>query len=131
LSLVAFSCTNIEQEVSATDHKAGDSELKSEQKDSQRTTTSKDRPSLKEVTDELAAGILGTWAMVGMENASFVIETNNIVYPESSASYRYSLVNDTLKIQYDDYVGSFAIKLKNKDTMLLSGTEEQVYYRFK
>ncbi len=40
-------------------------------------------------------------------------------------------MNDSLKIKYDDYEGSFLIKMKGKDTLILSGDEEQVYHRIK
>ena len=75
--------------------------------------------------------ILGIWGIVGDENASFDIQKNKFFYPESSKSYKYKIVNDSLKIKYDDYEGAFLIKMKGKDTLVLIGDEEQTYYRFK
>ena len=80
---------------------------------------------------DLANKILGIWASVGMENASFVIEKKKISYPETFTSYKYSLFKDSLKIKYDDYTGSYLIRMKGADTLVLSGDEEQIYYRFK
>lgn len=80
---------------------------------------------------DLANNILGTWALVGMENASFVIEKKKITYPETFTSYKYSLVNDSIKIKYDDYTGSYLIKMNGSDTLILVGDEQQIFYRFK
>ena len=81
--------------------------------------------------NELANKILGTWALTGMENASFVIEKKKISYTETFTSYKYSLEGDSIKIKYDDYTGSYLVKLKGADTLILTGDEEQVYYRIR
>ena len=86
---------------------------------------------IQQVSNTLANSILGIWASVGEENASFVIEKNKIEYPDTFTSYTYSLVGDSIKINYDDYVGSYFVKTIGNDTLILRGNEEQVYYRFK
>ena len=85
----------------------------------------------REPSNDLATRILGTWALIGGENASFVIEKKAINYPETFTSYKYSLINDSIKIRYDDYIGSYLLRMKGPDTLILSGDEEQVYCRFK
>lgn len=70
---------------------------------------------------DLANNILGTWALAGMENVSFVIEKKKITYPETFTSYKYSLINDNIKIKYDDYTGSYLIKMNGSDTLILIG----------
>ncbi|WEK35401.1 MAG: hypothetical protein P0Y53_23155 [Candidatus Pseudobacter hemicellulosilyticus] len=80
--------------------------------------------------DNLNNKVLGTWALLGEENATFVIEKKKINYPETFTSYNYSISKDSIHIKYDDYTGSYLIKFKGADTMVLLGDEEQVYYRF-
>jgi len=91
----------------------------------------RDTVQIKQTKNELAHKILGTWAFVGTENATFVIEEKGIYYPETFASYKYMVVGDSIKIHYDGYVGSYLIKMSSPDTLILRGDEEQVYYRFK
>lgn len=92
------------------------------------TTGTMQKPQLK---SDLANKILGAWALVGMENTSFVIEKKEITYPETFTSYKYSLVNDSIKIKYDDYTGNYFIKMNASDTLILVGDEQQTYYRVK
>jgi hypothetical protein len=92
---------------------------------------SRDSIAKEKIINPRANKILGTWALVGMDNASFVIETKKIMYPETFSSYNYSHVGDSLKIKYDDYEGNFLLKMKGSDTLMLVGDEEQVYYRMK
>ena len=84
----------------------------------------------QELNSNISSKILGAWALVGSENATFVIEKQKIVYPETFTSYKYYLSKDSIKIKYDDYIGSYLIKIKGSDTLILSGDEEQVYFRF-
>lgn len=51
-------------------------------------------------------------------------------YPEFSRSYNYQIIGDSMKISYDDYEELFAFKMRGKDTLVLTGDDEQVYYRF-
>ena len=85
----------------------------------------------EESKNDLKDKILGTWALIGIEDASFVIEKKKINYPETFTSYKYSIDQDSIKIKYDDYVGSYLIKFRGEDTLVLIGDEEQVYYRIK
>jgi hypothetical protein len=80
---------------------------------------------------DLATRIIGTWALIGSENASFDIEKKEINYPETFTSYKYSLVNDSIRIKYDNYTGNYLIRMRGSDTLVLIGDEEQVYFRFK
>lgn len=91
----------------------------------------KDSLPKQEPGNELANKILGTWALIDMENTSFVIEKKKISYPETFTSYKYSLVGDSLKIKYDGYTGSYLVRMSGADTLILTGDEEQVYYRFR
>jgi hypothetical protein len=106
-----------------------------QQEDSSRviTGTKADTDSLsakhkvQEQAPDVKTKILGTWALAGMENASFVIEKDSISYPETFTSYKYSIFNDSIKIAYDDYVGSFSIEMKGLDTLIMKGDEQQIY----
>jgi len=91
----------------------------------------KDTMQKQQANGELAGKLFGTWAQVGMENAAFVIEKKKITYPETFKSYKYSLLSDSIKIKYDDYTGSYAVKMRGADTLVLTGDEETVYYRVK
>lgn len=75
--------------------------------------------------------IAGFWALVGEENVSFEINQTHFFYPEFSKSYKYLLQNDSIKIAYDGYDESYLVKLRGKDTLILAGDEEQIFYRFK
>jgi len=75
--------------------------------------------------------LLGVWAAVGDENASFVIDGKKISYPQSFRSYPYLLHKDTLTIQYDDYKLVSLVRFRSKDTLILTADEKQVFYRFK
>lgn len=76
--------------------------------------------------------IEGVWALVGMENANFIITKNKITYPEIPSSFRYSIKSDSIFIDYESYRDGFSIEFKNTDTMILRNeNDEQIYYRFK
>jgi hypothetical protein len=86
--------------------------------------------------DNLKEQITGYWALAGSENATFVLEKYKIFYPDQSATYRYELLSDTLKIFYGDYVGNFRVKMRGLDTLVLKtdekgSDEDQIYFRFK
>jgi hypothetical protein len=75
--------------------------------------------------------ILGIWAFVGDVNATFIIAKDTISYPDQNKSFKYLLTHDSLYIKFDGYDGSYLIKMKNIDTMILTGDEVQIYYRYK
>ena len=79
----------------------------------------------------LADKIQGIWGISGEETASFVIREDKIIYPEIDAGYRYSLKNDSIKIKYDEDERVFALHIQGPDTLILTGNEKQVYYRYK
>lgn len=77
--------------------------------------------------------VIGIWWDVKGDNpsASFEIQKDKMYYPELFKSYKYKVVNDSLKIKYDDYEGSFLVRMKGNATLILVGDEEQKYYRGK
>jgi len=75
--------------------------------------------------------ILGAWAAVGDENATFVIGKGKITYPDHNASYQYVLTNDSLHIKFEGYDGNYLVKMRGSDSLVLIGDERQVFYRFK
>jgi hypothetical protein len=75
--------------------------------------------------------ILGIWAVVGDENATFVISKETITYPDQNQSYRYALTNDSLYVKFDRYDDQYLVTMKGPDTLILKGDEKQVYYRFR
>lgn len=97
----------------------------------QHITITKDASQKEIVNDSIGNKILGIWALVGMENASFIIEKKKITYPETNASYKYFLVKDSMRIKFDGYDGNYLVKTRGADTLVLVGDEEQIYFRFK
>jgi hypothetical protein len=83
-----------------------------------------------QVRNALSDSITGIWASVGDENASFILSRDRIYYPDKNDSFKYFLVNDSIKIEYVDFIGSYLIKV-TQDTLTLVGDESQIYYRFK
>jgi hypothetical protein len=81
--------------------------------------------------DNTGNRILGIWAAVGDENASFIIEKNKITYPDQNASFKYFLLKDSIKIKFDGFDGNYLVKTRGADTLVLAGDEEQVFCRFK
>lgn len=82
-------------------------------------------------TESLNNKMMGVWAFAGSDNASFVIEKDSIYYPGSFTSFKYLLVKDSIKIEYEGNAESFFVKMKGPDTLILKGDKEQVYYRFR
>jgi len=89
-------------------------------------TTRKD-PVDKGVKDK----ILGLWAAVGDENATFEIGKDKITYPDQNVAYKYVVSGDSVHIRFDGYSGDYKVRKKGGDTLVFVGDEEQVYYRFK
>lgn len=86
---------------------------------------------LQQTGNKINDKILGFWALVGDDNASFEIKKGKIFYPEFSRSYKYQIIGDSMKIKYDGYEDMFSFKMRRIDTLVLTGDDEQVYYRFK
>ena len=72
----------------------------------------------------------GVWAAPDELNASFKILEDSIYYTDQAKSYPYKLENDSLKIEFDHFVSSSLVVMKGSDTLILNGTEKQVFYRF-
>jgi len=81
-------------------------------------------------TRPLKSRIKGIWAIVGDENATFVIKDSTIFYPDQNGTYKYSLKGDSIKIKYEGFVGRFLIRMRGNDTLVTKGDEETVYFRF-
>jgi hypothetical protein len=127
IAAVVISCNSIDTKK----HKTADTSNKKQTtglKDA-GTNSSKSKKAVEQKND-FANQILGIWAFVGSENATFVIKKKEIYYVDEFTSYKYSIINDSLKIKYPDDLGAFKIKMKGLDTLILSGDEDQVYYRF-
>ena len=75
--------------------------------------------------------IIGIWAAVGDENATFVIDQKKITYPDQDKKYSYVLLGDSIHIKFDGYDGNYLVSTRGSDTLVLKGDDEQVYYRFK
>lgn len=80
---------------------------------------------------QLKTKIKGYWAAVGDENVSFVITDSSVFYPDHMGTYKYRLTRDSLRIRYDDFTGAYLVKMRGDDTLILTGTEQEVFIRTK
>ena len=83
---------------------------------------------------DTSSNIIGIWVVSTSQtgNASFIVETDTIYYPETYERYKYRVAGDSIKIDYEDYIQSLFFKLKGKDTLILKGDHENhIYYRVK
>ena len=83
------------------------------------------------INSSIKENIVDIWAYVGDENATFVITKDKITYPDQNKSYNYMLKGDSIRIKFEGYDGSYLVRTKGSDTLVLVGDEKQVYYRFK
>jgi hypothetical protein len=75
--------------------------------------------------------VLGVWAFIGEQNAAFDIQKDRIIYPEDTKVYKYKIIKDSIQFDYGGYKVICKVELKGKDTLVLTGADTQVYYRFK
>lgn len=77
--------------------------------------------------------IKGLWVLVGDEtgNVSLDIKSDSIYYPDSFKSYKYTIIGDSIKIYFSDFVGSYLVEMKGADTMFFNGEQKEKYFRSK
>jgi len=89
---------------------------------------------LKEKVDDndLSKKLIGTWTLKEGENPTFEISKNTFYYPEHSASYKYKILGDSIRIKYDGFEEGFSFKFKTNDILILTGDDgENIYHRVK
>jgi len=79
---------------------------------------------------QMQSKILGTWASIGDQRATFVIDKGKIFYPDQNQSYSYHLFKDSIRIRYKELQVNYLIRTKGPDTLILVGTDAEVFYRF-
>ncbi|HZH95694.1 MAG TPA: hypothetical protein VEY06_07405 [Flavisolibacter sp.] len=73
----------------------------------------------------------GVWTDGSSENATLDIRKDSIYYVDQSASYKYSLSNDSIKILYPDWTFTGAV-IFNKDTLVIASEDGTTkYWKFK
>ncbi|MEO6633664.1 MAG: hypothetical protein ABIN13_18125 [Mucilaginibacter sp.] len=100
LSISLLACNNIKQPNKTTD-----------------STLISKRLSTKQINNSLE----GKWCALGDTTSSFSIKKNEIYYYDALEFHKFSLVNDLIKIKFDDYDYDGQIKLIGKDTLLMIG----------
>jgi hypothetical protein len=76
--------------------------------------------------------LIGIWTHGPNENASFKIDRETFYYTEDFASYKYTLIKDSVHVFYDDGAETFFVKFKGKDTLVLNGEYgETTFFRMK
>src|SRR6516225_1362455 len=71
---------------------------------------------------QMQSKIMGTWASIGDQRATFVIDMSKIFYPDQNQSYSYRLFKDSIRIKYDDLEVNYLVRTKGSDTLILVGT---------
>jgi hypothetical protein len=74
--------------------------------------------------------VLGAWAPIGEQNAAFDIQKSRIIYHEDLKDYKYEIIKDSIRFYYGRYKVTCKVELKGRDTLVLTGPDTQVYYRF-
>jgi hypothetical protein len=75
--------------------------------------------------------LAGVWTDGSSENATLDIRKDSIYYVDQSASYKYSLSNDSIKIIYPDWTFTGAV-IFNKDTLVMASEDGTTkYWKFK
>jgi hypothetical protein len=84
-----------------------------------------------EGNNPLRKKILGIWTSKGAINADFKIDEKTFYYVDDFANYKYSLIGNTITINYPDYVYKGKVSFNN-DTLILRNEENEVkYWKFK
>jgi len=84
-----------------------------------------------EENNPLRKKILGIWTSKGAINADFKIDEKTFYYVDDFANYKYSLIGNTITINYPDYVYKGKVSFNN-DTLILRNEENEVkYWKFK
>ena len=75
--------------------------------------------------------IKGIWTNGSSENATFEIKSKSIYYVDDFKDYNYDLKNDTIEIEYPDYIYRAEVLLRN-DTLIMNSKEysQAKYWRF-
>jgi hypothetical protein len=95
-------------------------------------TVSRQKKSVVKNGIDVLKKLIGVWALSGDKNTTFEITKSAFYYPEHSSSYKYQVVQDSIKVKYDDYEGTFAFKFNGNDILTLTGDDgENVYRRMK
>jgi len=77
------------------------------------------------------SNFLGLWTDGNNENASFDIRKDSIYYVDQLATYKYSIVGDSIRIYYPQWTFTGAIVLSN-DTLTITSREGTTqYWKFK
>lgn len=97
--------------------------------------TSKKEIDSKEITEKttkIKNTILGVWTDGSTENATIEIKPKSIYYVDDFIDYNYKLENDSIEINYLDYIYRARILLKN-DTIIMNskGYNQIKFWRFK
>jgi len=131
LAIILASCSDNGRNESANIH--ADSMIKKEDSNNKKLNYSvkEVQDTINPKSDKIGTNILGIWAMLGEQNANFEIEKDKILYPEQSKSYKYKIVKDSIKIKYGSFEGVYAVRMRGTDTLILTGDQETIYYRFK
>ena len=75
--------------------------------------------------------ILGVWTNGASENANFEITPKTFYYVDDFKDYEYTLENDSITINYTDYVYRAKVTLENDTLKMISKDSKAKYWRFK
>ncbi len=82
--------------------------------------------------DNLTANkLLGIWTHDTNENATFEIRKDSIYYPDHNGTYKYNLVDDSIKIKFDDFVSVGKIHFVGDTLVIQHTTGTDTFWHFK
>lgn len=86
-----------------------------------------------DISNPVYRQLKGTWAAIGEDNATFIIDNNTFFYPDHDAFYKYACKGSFITIHYDGFNAVFGVKFKGRDTLMLSSAKygKSSFYRFK
>ena len=128
-----LSCTNkSQQHLTSLEVKKSDA-VKQANKSATKGNLDPKKNSVVQKSTKAGPSLMGDWVADESENVTFEITKNTFYYPEHSSSYRYKIVGDSVKVQYDGFDQSFAYHLDGEKKLTLVGAdgEQHVYSRKK
>lgn len=74
--------------------------------------------------------ITGIWTNGASENVNFEITPKTFHYVDDFKEYKYTLRNDSITINYPDYIYRAKVILENDTLNMISKDSKEIYWRF-
>jgi predicted small secreted protein len=77
------------------------------------------------------SNILGVWTNDSIENSTFDLRKDSIFYVDLFATYKYSIIGDSIKIYYRNWTFTGMIHCANDTLTIASNDGATKYWKFK